>query len=213
MKISKKFLHALIIFTMMSFFMFGCRNAESDTDTSTETETIATEAPETATEIENPQKEEVEESEVVPEEEVAEEPEVEEEPVVEEPAEEPLANEIIMNSAPIADWVSTLEEEDVKFIIYNDVEGYKQILNDGETYHMKKDDKIFLYRPSGVVTKCRLLTLDVRARTGEEVNTPRGYSVDIGWKDMDVVTYGEELTMEEYPEPKSVTCTFYKATE
>ena len=193
----------LVILTIMSFFMFGCGKTEVATDT-TEKEDVVVEVPETTTEVEEPQKEESVE---------AVEPEVEEEPVVEEPAEEPLANEIIMNSAPIADWVSTLEEEDVKFIIYNDVEGYKQILNDGETYHMKKDDKIFLYRPSGVVTKCRLLTLDVRARTGEEVNTPRGYSVDIGWKDMDVVTYGEELTMEEYPEPKSVTCTFYKATE
>ena len=193
----------LVILTIMSFFMFGCGKTEVATDT-TEKEDVVVEVPETTTEVEEPQKEESVE---------AVEPEVEEEPVVEEPAEEPLANEIIMNSAPIADWVSTLEEEDVKFIIYNDVEGYKQILNDGETYHMKKDDKIFLYRPSGVVTKCRLLTLDVRARTGEEVNTPRGYSVDIGWKDMDVVTYGEELTMEEYPEPKSVTCIFYKATE
>ncbi len=212
MKISKKFLHALIIFTMMSFFMFGCRNAESDTDTSTETETIATEAPETATEIENPQKEEVEESEVVPEEEVAEEPEVEEEPVVEEPAEEPLANEIIMNSDPIADWVSTLEEEDVKFIIYNDVEGYKEILNDGDTYHMKKDDKIFFYHPLAVIVKTRSLNVDVPTKPGD-VNVARGNSLEIVWKDTDVVTFGLELTMEEYPEPKSVTCTFYKATE
>lgn len=203
MKLSKKFLHALVILTLMSFFMFGCGNAEVPADTKTETNDVAAEAPETTAEVEEPM---VEESAEVAE------PE-DEESVEEQLAEETLANELIMNSDPIADWVSTLEEEDLKFIIYNNVEGYKQILNDGETYHMKKDDKIFFYHPLAVVQKNRILTVDVPVKIQDEVNVARGYSVEIVWKDMDVVTFGLELTMEEYPEPKSVTCTFYKATE
>lgn len=201
----KDLVRLMVILTIMSFFMFGCGKTEvvTDTNTNTEKEDVVVEVPET-TEVEESQKEETVE--------VAE-PETEEEPVVEEPAEETLANEIIMNSDPIADWVSTLEEDDVKFIIYNDVEGYKQILNDGETYHMKKDDKIFFYHPLAVIKETRVLTVDVPAKTQDEVNVARGYSVEIVWKDADVVTYGREVTMEEYPEPKSVTCTFYKATE
>ncbi len=204
MKLSKKLIRLMAILAIMSLFMFGCGKTQVPADTNTQNEDVVLEAPETTTEVEEPQEEET--VEVV-------EPEVEEEPVEEEPAEETLANELIMNSDPIADWVSTLEEDDVKFIIYNDVEGYKQILNDGETYHMKKDDKIFFYHPLAVIVKSRLLTVDVPAKIQDEVNVARGYSVEIVWKDKDVVTYGEELTMKEYPEPKSVTCTFYKATE
>ena len=198
----KNLVRLMAILAIMSLFMFGCGKTEVATDTNTEKEDVVVEVPETTTEVEEPQEEMVE---VV-------EPEVEEEPVEEEPVEETLANELIMNSDPIQDWVATLGEDNVKFIIYNDVEGYKQVLNDGETYHMKKDDKIFFYHPLGVIVKTRSLNVDVPTKPGD-VNVARGNSLEIVWKDEDVVTFGLELTMEEYPEPMSVTCTFYKPTE
>lgn len=204
MKSSKKFVRLVIIVTIMSFFMFGCGKTQVPTDTSTEKEGLVVETPETTTEVVQPQEEEM--AEVV-------EPEVEEDPVEEDPAEETLANEIIMNSDPIADWVTTLEEEDLKFIIYNDVEGYKQILNDGETYHMKKDDKIFLYHPAGNIKDETVLTPETPASSGSEIFISTGFSLEILWKDKDVVTYGREMLIEGFDEYTSITCTFYKATE
>lgn len=198
----KNLVQLMTILAIMSLFMFGCGKTEATTGTNTEKEDVVVETPEATTEVEEPQKEET--VEVV-------EPEVEEEPV-EEPAEETLANEIIMNSDPIADWVSTLEEEDLKFIIYNDVEGYKQILNDGETYHMKKDDKIFLYHPAGNIKDETVLTPETPASSGSEIFISTGFSLEILWKDKDVVTYGREMLIEGF-EYTSITCTFYKPTE
>lgn len=138
----KKFLHLFIILTMMSFFMFGCRNAEADTDSSTETETISAEAPETATEVENPQKEEVEESEVVPEEEVAEEPtqpeEVEEPEVVEDPGEVTY----ITDFTSISDFISTLDPTQPEIIVYNKFEPYIIVMQEGQHYQLKSNDQI-----------------------------------------------------------------------
>jgi len=200
----KNLVQLMATLAIMSLFLFGCGKTEAATDTNTEKEDVVAEAPAVAVDVEKPQ----EEAEVMVE------PEADEAPAVEEPAEETLANEIIMNSDPIADWVSILEEEDLKFIIYNDVEGYKQILNDGETYHMKKNDEIFLYHPAGNVLKARVLTTDVPTKPGKEnIFIAKGNTFQISWKDKDVVTYGEELTLEGYPEPKSITCTFYKAIE
>ena len=144
----KKFLHLFIILTMMSFFMFGCRNAEADTDSSTETETISAEAPETATEVENPQKEEVEESEVVPEEEVAEEPtqpeEVEEPEVVEDPGEVTY----ITDFTSISDFISTLDPTQPEIIVYNKFEPYIIVMQEGQHYQLKSNDQI-IFNVSG----------------------------------------------------------------
>ena len=192
------FIPLLITLMLMTCVLIGCSNAATQSKETTQV-TVEEETTEVA------------ESDVVPEEVTAEEPEVVEE---KQPAEETLANELIMNSDPIQDWVKTLEEDDLKFIIYNDVEGYKQILNDGETYHMKKDDKIFLYHPVGGINNIKVLTPEIYIKAEGVIYTDCGYSVDILWQDKEVVTYGEELIMSGNDQtPKSVTCTFYKATE
>ena len=111
----KKFIHLFIILTMMSFFMFGCRNAEADTDSSTETETIATEAPETATEVYvEEETTDVEESKVVTEEPTQPE-EVEEPEVVEDPGEVTY----ITDFTSISDFISTLDPTQPEIIVYN----------------------------------------------------------------------------------------------
>ena len=142
----KKFLHLFIILTMMSFFMFGCRNAEADTDSSTETETISAEAPETATEVENPQKEEVEKSEVVPEEEVAEEPTQPEE--VEEPVatDEPVEVIGIKEYADLTNYIATLDPDQPEIIIFNGVELYMIHMKEGQHYQLKADDEIIFIK-------------------------------------------------------------------
>lgn len=201
-------MYFITIVAMMSLFMFGCGKADevsAPEELQKETEKSIT----AETKEEESQEQKTDEAERTEEQQELSSVEVEDEEI----QEEALANEIIINSDPIDEWVRSFEEENLKYIIYNDVQGYKQILNDGETYHMKKDDKIFLYRPMGVVLECKVLTPDVPAGTGNEFNTVKGYSVDILWKDKDVVTYGEQLTMKGIDEPMSITCTFYKATE
>jgi len=110
-----------------------------------------------------------------------------------------------------------IQEKNLKFVIYNDVEGYKQILNDGESYHMKKDDKIFLYRPFGIVTDERFLTFDVPINPGDDLHTNYGLTRGISWEDaevpLDKAQFGEEFTIEGFDEPLSITCTFYKPEE
>lgn len=139
----KKFLHLFIILTMMSFFMFGCRNAEADTDSSTETETISAEAPETATKVYvEEETTEVEESEVVPEEEVAEEPEevITEEPEVVE--EEPVEVISVKEHADLTNYIATLDPDQPEIIIFNGVELYMIHMKEGQHYQLKPDDEI-----------------------------------------------------------------------
>lgn len=147
----KKFLHLFIILTMMSFFMFGCRNAEADTDSSTETETISAEAPETATEVYvEEETTEVEESEVVPEEEVAEDPEevVTEEPTQPEEVEEPVATDepveviSIKEHADLTNYIATLDPDQPEIIIYNKFEMYMIHMKEGQHYQLKSNDEI-----------------------------------------------------------------------
>lgn len=141
MKISKKFLHALIILTMMSFFMFGCGKTEVATDT-TEKEDVVVEVPETTTEVEEPQKEEVEESEVVPEEEITDEPIATDEPV------EVIS---IKEYADLTNYITTLDPDQPEIIIFNGVELYMIHMKEGQHYQLKTDDEIiFSYEGSGI---------------------------------------------------------------
>ncbi len=208
----KNLVRLVAISVIMTFVIFGCGKTESVvTEVNPSSEAEASKVEEKNPE---PAQEEVKESEKVDEEhtETAVAEEVKEEESAEpQEEEEPLANELVMNSDPIDQWAATLGETNLKFIIYNDVEGYKQVLNDGEAYHMKKDDKIFLYHDFGTIEDRKFLTPEVRSGSGNEVSSPYGYDLVFLW-DADVLTYGEELIISG-KEPAQITCTFIKAEE
>jgi len=137
----KNLVRLITIVTIMAFFLFGCGKTQVVTTTE-EPKEEAVEA-ETQTDLQQPEaeKEEVKE--------VEEQTENQEQEVVEEVKEESEL-EYIYDDISIDDYMKSLEPKKPVVVIYNEEEGYKIKLRDGQKYFMRNNDRIFLSDFEGI---------------------------------------------------------------
>lgn len=135
-------LRTILILTLTAFLLYGCGNSKD--------EAPAKEVPEVAAEeevTEEPEKEEEQEAQQPAEEETLAEEEVAEEPKKEETSTdmpEAQVTTTVENWDGLLSYVEPLDPSIPHIIIYNEAEGYIIDMKEGEYYHLKSDDRIFL---------------------------------------------------------------------